>query len=241
MLTRSVTHAGQDTSSEPCDATEKNAMTHIDIGRTKDGRSISLQLNLANRHGLVTGATGGGKTVTLQKLAEGFSRAGVPVFAADIKGDLSGIAAMGDPLSRMAQRAFMLDTLWKAERFPVRFWDLYGVDGIKIGTSVDEMGVNMMARILNLNETQAGVLNVLSHACRDGFFPGGPGGMRSLECIHAVCELAHDYTMELRSEYGHVTSMTIGMISTTMPFIERAEWLVPVPGARVPHIRPLSL
>lgn len=187
-------------------------MTHIDIGRTKDGRSVSLQLNLANRHGLVTGATGGGKTVTLQKLAEGFSRAGVPVFAADIKGDLSGIAATGDPLGRMAQRAFMLDTPWKAERFPVRFWDLYGVDGIKIGTSVDEMGVNMMSRILNLNETQAGVLNVLSHACRDGFFPGGPGGMRSLECIHAVCEMAHDYTMELRSEYGHVTSMTIGMI-----------------------------
>lgn len=187
-------------------------MTILPIVRTPDGRTLGIDLALANRHGLVTGATGGGKTVTLQRMAEQFSAAGVPVFAADIKGDLSGLAAYGDPSSKLAKRAADLGEAWAPDRFPVRFWDLYGEEGIKIGTSVDEMGVAMMARVLDLNDTQAGVLNVLTHAVHDGFFPGGAGGLRTLDCIHSAADMAYDYTMDLRSRYGHVSPATLGMI-----------------------------
>src|SRR5262249_52843969 len=110
-------------------------ITHIPLGP-----GAALSLKYANRHGLVTGATGTGKTVTLQLLAEGFSKAGVPVFMADIKGDLSGLAHNG--------------------AFPVRFWDLFQTHGLPIRTSVHEMGALLLARMLQINDTQEGVLNI---------------------------------------------------------------------------------
>src|SRR5262245_47326722 len=118
-----------------------------------------LTLALANRHGLVTGATGTGKTVTLQVLAEGFSRAGVPVFAADIKGDLSGIAAVGEAKEAFVARAKELGIEYQPDEFPAVFWDLYGEQGHPIRATVAEMGPLLLARLLDLNDTQEGVLN----------------------------------------------------------------------------------
>ena len=136
----------------------------VDDGKTifvgKGEKPEYLTLALANRHGLVTGATGTGKTVTLQVLAEGFSQAGVPVFAADIKGDLSGVAAVGEAKEAFVQRAKDLGINYQPDEFPVVFWDLYGEQGHPIRATVAEMGPLLLSRLLGLNETQEGVLNI---------------------------------------------------------------------------------
>ena len=121
-----------------------------------------LDLRFGNRHGLVTGATGTGKTVTLQVLAEGFSRAGVPVFCADIKGDLSGLAVAGEPKPALLERAAqigMVDGL-RFEGSPTIFWDLFGRQGHPVRTTISEIGPLLLSRLLDLNDTQEGVLNV---------------------------------------------------------------------------------
>jgi DNA helicase HerA-like ATPase len=128
----------------------------------KSGKPEYLTLKLANRHGLVTGATGTGKTVTLQVLAEGFSRAGVPVFAADIKGDLSGIAAVGEPKDFLVKRAEEVGFKYQPDEFPVVFWDLFGEQGHPIRTTVFEMGPLLLSRMLNLNDVQEGLINIAS-------------------------------------------------------------------------------
>ena len=119
-----------------------------------------LTLALANRHGLVTGATGTGKTVTLQVMAEGFARAGVPVFAADIKGDLSGIAEAGEPKDFILKRAAELGLDYQPDRFSTVFWDVFGEQGHPVRATVTEMGPLLLSRMLDLNDVQEGVLNV---------------------------------------------------------------------------------
>src|SRR5688572_23252627 len=121
-----------------------------------------LTLKLANRHGLITGATGTGKTVSLQILAEAFSNAGVPVFAPDIKGDLSGIAAKGEAKDFLVKRAqeIGLDP-YTHEAAPVLFWDLFGEQGTAIRTTISEMGPLLLSRLLNLNDVQEGVMNIV--------------------------------------------------------------------------------
>src|SRR5262247_3715260 len=116
----------------------------------KGTRPEYLTLKLANRHGLVTGATGTGKTVTLQVLAEGFSKAGVPVFAADIKGDLSGVAERGEAKPAFVERAKAMNLDYQPEVFPVVFWDLFGKDGHPIRATVSEMGPVLLARLMDL-------------------------------------------------------------------------------------------
>ncbi|ASV84662.1 AAA-like domain protein [Ochrobactrum quorumnocens] len=113
---------------------------------------ISLPLKLANRHGLIAGATGTGQTVTMQAMNEQFSRAGVPVFAADIKGDLSGIAAEGQP-GAIADRYAEMAGTFNPDACPVQFWDIYGNQGAPIRTSVQEMGTQLLATMLQLNQT----------------------------------------------------------------------------------------
>src|SRR5579872_3920620 len=126
----------------------------------KGGSDAWLALALANRHGLVTGATGTGKTVSLQVLAEGFSRAGVPVFAADIKGDLSGIAMPGDAKPDFVKRAQQLGFNYAPEKFPVVFWDLFGEQGHPVRATVFEMGPLLVSRMLELNDVQEGIINI---------------------------------------------------------------------------------
>ena len=120
-----------------------------------------LLLKYGNRHGLATGATGTGKTVTLQILAEGFSNAGVPVFCADIKGDLSGIAMMGTPQDFLLKRAetIKLDP-YEFQEFPVIFWDLFGEQGHPIRATISEMGPLLLSRLMNVSEAQEGILNI---------------------------------------------------------------------------------
>ena len=130
-----------------------------------------LTLKLANRHGLVAGATGTGKTVTLQVLAEGFSNAGVPVFAADIKGDLSGIAADGQAKPAFVKRAEELGFAYEPDRFPVTFWDLFGEQGHPIRCTVTEMGPLLLGRLLELNDTQEGVLNIAFRVADENQWP----------------------------------------------------------------------
>ncbi|HXN68749.1 MAG TPA: helicase HerA-like domain-containing protein, partial [Bradyrhizobium sp.] len=119
-----------------------------------------LTLALANRHGLVTGATGTGKTVSLQVMAEGFARAGVPVFAADIKGDLSGISEAGEARDFIVKRAADMGLSFQPDRFSTVFWDVFGEQGHPVRATVTEMGPLLLSRMLDLNDVQEGVLNV---------------------------------------------------------------------------------
>src|SRR5262245_60318229 len=119
-----------------------------------------LTLALANRHGLVTGATGTGKTVTLQVMAEGFARGGVSVFAADIKGDLSGIAETGEAKDFIVKRADEMGLKFQSDRFSAMFWDVFGEQGHPVRATVTEMGPLLLSRMLDLNDVQEGVLNV---------------------------------------------------------------------------------
>uniref|UniRef100_UPI00286B0D60 helicase HerA-like domain-containing protein n=1 Tax=Phenylobacterium sp. TaxID=1871053 RepID=UPI00286B0D60 len=126
-----------------------------------------LRLDRANRHGLVAGATGTGKTVTLQILAQGLSDAGVPVFAADVKGDLCGIAAVGTPNEKMLARAATMNLKLDPAAAPVVFWDLFGEQGHPIRATVSEMGPLLISRMLELNDVQEGVLTVVFRAADD--------------------------------------------------------------------------
>src|ERR1700674_4153721 len=119
-----------------------------------------LTLALANRHGLATGATGTGKTVSLQVMAEGFARAGVPVFAADIKGDLSGISEVGEPKDFIVKRAGEMGLTFQPDQFSTIFWDVFGEQGHPVRATVSEMGPLLLSRMMNLNDVQEGVLNI---------------------------------------------------------------------------------
>lgn len=133
--------------------------TDILLGANPQGQTIHLNLRMANRHGLVAGATGTGKTVTLQMLAEGFARQGVPVFAADIKGDLCGLAEPGQPHPKIQARIDRMGiTDYHAQAFPVVLWDIYQSSGHPVRTTVADMGPQLFSHLLELNETQEGVL-----------------------------------------------------------------------------------
>jgi uncharacterized protein len=143
-------------------ATSNNKMadtdTKIFVGKGEEPAWLTLAL--ANRHGLVTGATGTGKTVTLQVMAEGFARAGVPVFAADIKGDLSGISEAGEAKDFIVKRAGEIGLNFEPDRFSTIFWDVFGEQGHPVRATVTEMGPLLLSRMLDLNDVQEGVLNV---------------------------------------------------------------------------------
>ncbi len=133
----------------------------------KGEQPVWLTLALANRHGLVTGATGTGKTVSLQVMAEGFARAGVPVFAADIKGDLSGISEVGEAKDFITKRADEIGLKFQPDQFSTVFWDVFGEQGHPVRATVTEMGPLLLARMLDLNDVQEGVLNVAFRVADD--------------------------------------------------------------------------
>src|SRR3954462_7144530 len=138
----------------------KTADTDEKIFIGKGEETAWLTLALANRHGLVTGATGTGKTVSLQVMAEGFSRAGVPVFAADIKGDLSGISEVGEAKDFIVKRAGDMGLTFQPDQFSTVFWDVFGEQGHPVRATVTEMGPLLLSRMRDLNDVQEGVLNV---------------------------------------------------------------------------------
>ena len=180
------------------------------------GKDEVLYLSRANRHGLVTGATGTGKTITLQILAEGFSDAGVPVFAADIKGDLSGISKAGEAKDFLLKRADKINFGdYGFEDFPVIFWDLFGKQGHPIRTTISEMGPLLLSRLMGLTEAQEGALNIAFRIADDeGLLVLDLKDLRSL-----LSELA-DRGRSLSTDYGNVDRRTIGAIQRRLIVLE---------------------
>ncbi len=176
-----------------------------------------LNLKYGNRHGLITGATGTGKTVSLQVLAEGFSAAGVPVFAADIKGDLSGIAKMGQAQGWQTRRAEDIGfTDYHDDVFPVIFWDLFGKQGHPVRATISEMGPVLLARILNLNDTQEGVLNITFRvADEEGLL------LLDLKDLRALLGNVQERAKEISGRYGNVTTASIGAIQRALLVLEQ--------------------
>jgi DNA helicase HerA-like ATPase len=165
----------------------------LDLGITATGTTISLPLRFANRHGLVTGATGTGKTVTLQRMAEEFSRKGVPVFAADVKGDLSGIGT----------------------GFPAQLWDIFGRHGLPVRTSVQEMGAQLISRMLGLNETQQGAIEIAFRITEKE-----RSYMLTLDDLRWTLSDILDSREDVCKEHGNVTASSISAIQRNLLALE---------------------
>jgi len=175
----------------------------------------SLRLDRANRHGLVAGATGTGKTVTLQVLAQGFSDVGVPVFAADVKGDLCGVAAAGQPNDKLLARAKGMDLTLHPAAAPVVFWDLFGEAGHPVRATVSEMGPLLISRMLELNDVQEGVLTVVFRAADEA-------GLLLLDMkdLQSALTYASDHAAELGAKYGNVSGATVATIQRKLLQLE---------------------
>jgi hypothetical protein len=188
----------------------------------KGTKAEYLALKFANRHGLVTGATGTGKTVTLQVMAEGFSRAGVPVFAADIKGDLSGIGALGEAKDFLVKRAADLGFKYQVDEYPVVFWDLFGEQGHPIRTSVFEMGPLLLSRMLNLNDVQEGVINIAFRFADDEFGAADAEnkGLIDLKDLRELLSYLSKNAKEIGAKYGNVAAATIGSVQRQLLVLE---------------------
>src|SRR4051794_29461861 len=187
------------------------------IGCSRQDRELVpevIELRLANRHGLVTGATGTGKTVTLQVLAEGFSAAGVPVFAADIKGDLSGVAAKGEKKPNLVQRAEEIGlSRYGNTEFPTAFWDIFGEQGHPVRATVQQMGQVLLSRLLDLTEPQEGVLNIAFRWADDERAAGDEKMViLDLDDLRDVINEMGKRAAELRSKYGNIAPATVGVI-----------------------------
>jgi len=171
-------------------------------------KDLCLLPGLANRHGLVTGATGTGKTVTMQVLAESFARIGVPTFMADVKGDFSGISAPGTASPKMKERLAMLkldEPKWQG--CPVTFWDLYGEQGHPIRATVSDMGPLLLARLLGLNDTQGGVLTAVFRIADDhGLL------LLDLKDLRAMLQFVGDNAAKFKTEYGNISTSSVGAI-----------------------------
>ena len=189
------------------------AATQILVG--KSSKPECLLLKLANRHGLVAGATGTGKTVTLQVLAEGLSRAGVSVFAADVKGDLSGLAAPGQGKPAFLKRAEEIGVPYRAESFPVVFWDVFGEQGHPIRATVTEMGPLLLSRILELNDVQEGILNIVFRVADDQGWP-----IIDLKDLRAMLQFVSDNEAEIEAKYGNLAKASIGAVQRQLLMLE---------------------
>jgi len=174
-----------------------------------------LTLGLANRHGLVTGATGTGKTVSLQVMAEGFARAGVPVFAADIKGDLSGISEPGEATDFIVKRAKEMGLAFQPDRFSTVFWDVFGEQGHPVRATVSEMGPLLLSRLMDLNDVQEGVLNI-------AFRVADEQGLVLLDMkdLRAILSFIAEHAAELTTQYGNVSKQTVGTIQRQLLVLE---------------------
>ncbi|MBJ7447291.1 MAG: DUF853 family protein [Brevundimonas sp.] len=181
-----------------------------------DKAAQTLLLGRANRHGVVAGATGTGKTVTLQIMAQGFSDAGVPVFCADVKGDLSGICMPGSPNEKLLARAAGMGLTLTPKAAPVVFWDLYGQKGHQIRTTVSEIGPVMLARMLNLSEVQEGVLSVVFHvADKEGLL------LLDLDDLRAMLAHVGENAERIGREVGNVAPVSIAAIQRAILQLEQ--------------------
>lgn len=181
-----------------------------------DNGLFTMDAGMANRHGLIAGATGTGKTITLQNLAENFSRLGVPVFLADVKGDLSGLAAAGKTHPKIDARVELLDIKdFQFRAVPTVFWDLFGVKGHNIRTTISDMGPLLLSSLLELNDTQSGIL----YSC---FKIADDNGLLLLDFkdFRAMLIWMADNAKELKSEYGNISASSIGAIQRKLLVLE---------------------
>jgi DNA helicase HerA-like ATPase len=181
----------------------------------KGEQPVWLTLGLANRHGLVTGATGTGKTVSLQVMAEGFARAGVPVFAADIKGDLSGISEVGEAKDFILKRAGDMGLTFQPDQFSTIFWDVFGEQGHPVRATVSEMGPLLLSRMMDLNDVQEGVLNI-------AFRVADEQGLLLLDMkdLRAILSYIAEHAGELTTQYGNVSKQTVGTMQRQLLVLE---------------------
>jgi hypothetical protein len=191
-------------------------MTHpLPIAKAGDNELVLLPA-LANRHGLITGATGTGKTVTLQRLAEQFSAIGVPVFMADVKGDLSGIGAAGAASDKLQKRLDSLGvTDWQPKANPVMFWDVLGIAGHPVRATISDMGPLLLARLLGLNETQEGVLQIVFRVADDNGLL-----LLDLKDLRAMAQHVGDNASQFKTTYGNVSAASIGAIQRGLLTLE---------------------
>lgn len=185
------------------------------IGKNQETESVMLS-RMANRHGLIAGATGTGKTVTLQSLAEQFSRIGVPVFMADVKGDLSGMSQTGGGNAKVEARVQQLKLSEYANKaYPVMFWDMFGEKGHPVRTTMSEMGPVLLARMLNLNEVQGGVLNAMFKIADDN-------GMLLLDMkdLRAMAQYCAENSATYQAQYGNISAASVGAIQRALLQLE---------------------
>lgn len=190
--------------------------TPLLIARTLDNE-LHLLPAMANRHGLITGATGTGKTVTLQKLAESFSSIGVPVFMADVKGDLSGVAREGVGSEKLLERLNNIGvTDWHPEGNPVVVWDIFGEKGHPVRATVSDLGPLLLARLLDLNEVQSGVLNIIFRIADDQ-------GLLLLDFkdLRAITQYIGDNAKSFQNQYGNISSASVGAIQRGLLTLEQ--------------------
>ena len=196
------------------------AVAPILVGKavtTPDGGQVHLLPKYGNRHGLVAGATGTGKTVTLMTLAEGFSRIGVPVFLADVKGDVSGLAVAGTMSEKLQARIAQIGVPdYRNEAAPVVFWDMWGKSGHPVRTTVSEMGPILLSRILELNDTQSGVMDIVFKLADDrGLL------LLDLQDLRALLGLIADERKDISTSYGLVSTQSIGAIQRALLRLEQ--------------------
>ncbi len=183
----------------------------------KGESDIGILPQMANRHGLIAGATGTGKTVTLRVLAEHFSRLGIPIFMADVKGDLSGLCQPGGDNPKVADRVEDLDLSdFTYQAFPVVFWDVDGIQGHPVRTTISEMGPLLLARLLNLNETQSGVLSLIFQVADDNGLL-----LLDLKDLRAMVQYVGDNASQFRTQYGNISAASIGAIQRNLLVLEQ--------------------
>ncbi len=179
-------------------------------------RTLGLPASLANRHGLITGATGTGKTVTLQRMTEQFSAIGVPVFLADVKGDLSGLGTPGTLSDKLQKRITMLGiTDWQPRANPVVFWDVFGKQGHPVRATVSDMGPLLLSRLLGLNETQEGVLSIVFRIADDNGLL-----LLDLKDLRAMVQYVGDNAAQFKTQYGNISAASVGAIQRGLLSLE---------------------
>jgi uncharacterized protein len=203
----------------PRDDAVEGGTQELPDGSVYLGKSVKpefIWLRLANRHGLITGATGTGKTVTLQGLAEGFSDNGVPVFCADVKSDLSGIAEAGTPKPWIEERAQEIGYKNEFKGYPVIFWDLFGEQGHPIRSTVSEMGPLLLSRLMDLSDAQEGVLNIAFKIADEEKLP-----LLDLKDLQALLEDLAARADTLTTKYGNITKPSVGSIQRSLLVLEQ--------------------
>lgn len=186
------------------------------IGKTEDKKELAILPQMANRHGLITGASGSGKTITLKVMAESFSDAGVPVFLADVKGDLAGTAVDGEITEAIQKR---LDKLaikdFEAKSFPVRFWDLFGTEGHPVRATVEAVGPEVLSIMLGLSEAQEGNLAIAFAIAKDENL-----ALIDLKDLRAVLQYVAENKDKYSTKYGNITTQSIGVIQRSLLTLE---------------------